>query len=172
MIALWQAAADTSPITFSNGGALRFNGAIYGPKAQLVITGNAQTPYATAIVVQTISLSNSGGISVGDPSPTPLSITASPATSAWTVNRAFPTTTLVPDGGDGNYTVTVTGLPAGLSFNAITLVVSGTPTTVGTTTATITVKDDLGDDPITQTYPITVNAAPSITTVSPYPTVR
>jgi len=29
-------------ITFSNGGALRFNGAIYGRRAQLVITGNAQ----------------------------------------------------------------------------------------------------------------------------------
>ncbi|MDQ1474926.1 MAG: hypothetical protein QOE62_155, partial [Actinomycetota bacterium] len=168
-VALWQAATDTSPITFSNGGALRFNGAIYGPKAQLVITGNAQTPYATAIVVQTISLSNSGGIMVGDPSPIPLSITASPPTSAWTVNRAFPTTTLVPAGGDGNYTVSMTGLPAGMAFNPITLVLSGTPTTAGTTSATIKVKDDLGDNAITVAYPITVNAVPSITTVSPLP---
>ncbi|MCU1467268.1 MAG: hypothetical protein JWM72_3196 [Actinomycetia bacterium] len=166
-VALWQAAADTSPITFSNGGALRFNGAIYGPKAQLVITGNAQTPYATSIVVQTIWLSNSGGITIGDASPTPLSTNASPPTGAWTVNRAFPTTTMVPAGGDGNYTVSMTGLPAGMAFNPTTLVLSGTPTTVGTTSATIKVKDDLGDDPIAVAYPITINTAPSITTASP-----
>ena len=50
-LVLWQAAADTQPISFSNGGALVFNGAIYGPKAQLQITGNAQTPIVTALVV-------------------------------------------------------------------------------------------------------------------------
>ena len=85
------------------------------------------------------------------------------------MNRAFPTTTLVPGGGDGNYTVTMTGLPAGMAFNPVTLVLSGTPSTVGATSATIKVKDDLGDNPITVAYPTTVNAVPSITTVSPLP---
>jgi hypothetical protein len=88
------------------------------------------------------------------------------------VNRAFPTTAMVPAGGDGNYTVTVTGLPAGMSFNPATLIVSGTPTAGGATTATITLKDGLGDTFAPQAYPITVNPAPAITTVSPLPTAE
>ncbi len=169
---LWQAGTDTSTIQFSNGGTIVVNGTLYAPKAALNISGGAVTPVVTHVAVLTLIMSNSGTLVIGTPSAIPLSISVSPVTGGGTVNRPFPTTTLVPDGGDDNYTVTVTGLPAGLSFNPVTLVVSGTPTTTGTTTATIKLRDDLGDDPLTQAYPITINAAPSITTTSPLPTAE
>jgi type II secretory pathway pseudopilin PulG len=168
-IALWQAAADTNAVTFNNGGTIVISGVLYAPGAQLSIVGGAIAPAIDIVVVKTIDISNSGDLVVGTPSAIPLSINASPVTGAWTVGRPFPTTTLIPDGGDGNYTVSVTGLPPGITFNPVTLVVSGTPTTLGTTTASIKLKDDLGDDPVNVTYPITINAAPSITTVSPLP---
>jgi Tfp pilus assembly protein PilV len=164
-LVLWQAAADTQAILWSNGGALVFNGAIYAPKAQLQITGNAQTPIVTALVVQTISLSNSGGITVGSASSTPLSI-ATPATiGPWTVNKAF-SATINAAGGDGNYIWSATGLPAGLTMNAGTGVISGTPTATGSSSVTVTLNDQLGDNAATKSYTLVINVAPSITTAS------
>ena len=168
-IAFWQAAADTTTISFSNGGALIFNGAIYAPKAQLNISGNAQTPLATALVVQTVVLSNSGGITVGSPSVPGLSISAPASLAAWTVNRPSYSQALLPAGGDGNYIWSATGLPAGLAFDPSGGVISGKPTAVGSSTVTVTLDDQLGDDTVTKSYTLTVHAAPSISTASPLP---
>lgn len=85
-ISVWQAAADTSTIVLDNGGAIIFNGTVYAPKAELNISGNAQTPVAWSIVVQTVVITNSGGIKIGA-SPVPLSITAPASLAPWTVNR-------------------------------------------------------------------------------------
>jgi type II secretory pathway pseudopilin PulG len=167
-IAVWQAAADTSTISFSNGGALTFNGVIYAPKAQLNISGNAQTPVATAIAVQTVVMTNSGGISIGA-SAVPLSVTAPASLQPWTVSRPYPSTTVTPAGGDGSYAWSATGFPNGMSINASTGVISGTPTVAGTTSVVVTLNDALGDDPDTQTYSLTINAALVISTVSPLP---
>ena len=64
---------------------------------------------------------------------------------------------------------TASPLPAGLSFNTGTRVISGTPTTAGTTTVTYTVTDDDGDSD-TDTFTITVSAAPVTTTAPGVPT--
>ena len=168
-IALWQAAADTQAVSFSNGGALVFNGAIYAPKAQLNITGNAQTPTVTSLVVGTVALSNSGGITVGTPSSPGLSISGPASLPAWAVNQPGYSATITGAGGDGHYSWAVTSgaLPAGLSLSSSTGVISGKPTATGSPSVTITLSDALGDTVATKTYTLTVNAAPTITSMTP-----
>jgi hypothetical protein len=87
----------------------------------------------------------------------------------WTVNQPYPTTTLTAAGGDGNYIWSITGLPAGMTLDANTGVVSGTPTAAGSFGGTLALNDLLGDTPFTTPYSLTINAAPSITTSSPLP---
>jgi prepilin-type N-terminal cleavage/methylation domain-containing protein len=98
-----------------------------------------------------------------------LSISGPASLAAWTVNRPYPSTTIVGAGGGGSYIWSASGLPAGMTINASTGVISGTPTAAGAPSATITLNDSLGDAPATQQYTVTINAAPSITTASPLP---
>ncbi len=164
---VWQAANDTSVISFSRGGTIRFNGTLYGPKAKLSVDGGAQAPVITAVVVQTILLSGGGGLVIGAPSPTPLSIGAPTfPPSTWTVNRPYPNLTLIANGGDGNPNWSVTGMPAGMTLNPTTGVVSGTPTVVAPGSATVTLTDALGDDPAVQSFVLNIVTAPSISTTA------
>jgi hypothetical protein len=118
-ISVWQAAADTQQVVFGNGAqTIVFNGALYAPKAQLNIVGGVQ-PKMTALVVQTVTVSNGITVSIGTPSAPPLAITG-PATppTTWTVNRAYPSTTLTASGGDGFLTWSVANLPPGMTADA------------------------------------------------------
>ena len=66
--------------------------------------------------------------------------------------------------GEGPLTFSATGLPAGVSIDGTTGVISGTPTTAGDSTATVTVTNDLGED--SEEYEITIEAAePVMTTI-------
>ena len=68
-----------------------------------------------------------------------------PVTQKWTQNTAIATTTLpAATGGNGSYTYTLTGLPSGLSFDATTRELSGTPTDNGDFTLTYTASDSWG----------------------------
>ena len=68
-----------------------------------------------------------------------------PATLQWAQNQAIPSTTLpAATGGNGTYTYTLTGLPNGLSFDATTRQLAGTPTGTGTFTLTYTATDSWG----------------------------
>src|SRR5436305_6875722 len=93
-------------------------------------------------------------------------VITSPLTACGTVGSAF------------SYTITATNnptsfsaspLPAGLSVNTSTGVISGTPTTAGTTNVTITASN--GASPCNtsaqQTLVITINAVPTISSLSP-----
>ena len=76
-----------------------------------------------------------------------------------TVGTPYSQTLAAGSGGDTPLTYAASPLPAGLSFNSSTRVISGTPTTAGSTNVTYTVTDDDGDTD-TDTFVITVAAAP------------
>jgi hypothetical protein len=82
--------------------------------------------------------------------------------TAWNRLTPFPSTTLTATPGTSPFTWTVSGLPAGLSTLPVsggtgaTLVISGTPTTKGPNTLSVTITDFAGST-VNQTYPIQIN---------------
>ena len=66
----------------------------------------------------------------------------------------------------GNWTVSVGSLPAGLSLNASTGVISGTPRTAGTSSFSVTVQDSLGGVSAAKALSLTIISGPIITTNS------
>jgi hypothetical protein len=167
-IAVWQAAADTQQLVIGNGaGSVAINGVMYAPKAQLAINGGV-VPSITQIVVQSMIINNGITLTVGSPSVPPLSITTT-SLPGWPVNTPSYSATLADTGGDGNeiWTVTTGTLPAGLSLNSSTGVISGKPTAIGTSSFTVTLNDALGDNPDTQALSIAINPIPAVTATNP-----
>ena len=76
-----------------------------------------------------------------------------------------PYTFTVPAAASGPVSFSATGLPAGLSIDPITGVISGTPTQAGVSTVTITINSPEGNS--TQT--ITVDVGPAVDRVTPVP---
>jgi hypothetical protein len=104
------------------------------------------------------------------------SITINPAptlgtlsSTAWTVNQATFSGTIGIAGGTGALSnLTVSGLPAGLSasLSGNTITISGTPTATGTfNTINVSARDSAGAT-ASGTFTITVNAAPTLGTLS------
>ena len=88
--------------------------------------------------------------------PTALALTPT-TVSDGTVGVLYTPVTITPSGGVGPYTLTQGGtIPPGMSFVPATGVLSGTPTTVGTYSFTVTVTDSTNVT-LTVTYPITIN---------------
>ena len=106
-----------------------------GSNVETLVTG-LDRPYSIAL-----------GIPPPTSPPSP-AITFTPRTIA---DQEFPVNTLitplqlpVATGGTPPYTYTLSPIPNGLNFNAATRLLTGTPTTVGTTNATYTVTDTTG----------------------------
>jgi hypothetical protein len=80
-----------------------------------------------------------------------------------TIYRGVPVIGLFLDakGGVGPYTITTTGAPAGLAFDAHTGLGSGTPTTIGHVIFTATVTDTIGP-PVTFNFAIDVKSRLSV----------
>ena len=121
--------------------------------------------------VQGLKVTGAGQARFGLPLPL---VTFSPSTlPAGLVGVSYPTTTLTAAGGTGPYVwstpwTSTTGLPSGLNINAAG-VISGTPTTAGTFTVTVTVFDSTKQAAstnytITITSPVPVAVADSYTT--------
>jgi hypothetical protein len=94
-------------------------------------------------------------------------ITVNPASLAnGTVGVAY-SATVTATGGTGSYTFSVTSgaLPAGLTLNPATGVLSGTPTTAATSSFTVTATDGASATG-SRAYSVTIGAAVAISTVS------
>ncbi|MGH3297803.1 MAG: discoidin domain-containing protein [Trebonia sp.] len=82
-----------------------------------------------------------------------------PGAETWTVSTAASLQVQASDSASGQtLTYSATGLPAGLSINSSTGLISGTPTATGTGSTTVTVKDTTGASG-SATFGWTVNAA-------------
>jgi PKD repeat protein len=127
------------------------------------------TPTAGGSYDATLTVTNATG-TVTDH----LTIVVSPAAPSFALPANLVTTVGVsasfnvrnPSGG-GTYTAT--GLPTGMSINASTGTISGTPTTAGNAAITVTATSSSGSDTVTGT--IIVNAAGAPTITSPLTTL-
>lgn len=109
---------------------------------------------------------NSADFSLAAPSPTAGAVGNGPAVGtvgdkSATVGEAIAPFTVTATGGTEPYSWSATGLPAGLSINSTTGEVTGTPTTAGVSTVTVT-AEDAADATAATTFKITVNPAGTI----------
>ena len=94
-------------------------------------------------------------------------ITLSPTTLlGGTVNTVYNQTVTASPAGSYTYAVTAGALPAGLSLNSATGAITGTPTTAGTTTFTITATG-AGGCTGSQAYSLTITSTPCTYTIAP-----
>ena len=126
------------------------------------------TPLSTSpATTYTISADNAGGlgtttVTISCINPTPPVISYTPSTNTYVVGTAISSLTPANTGGPSTSWSIATPLPAGLSFDTTTGIISGTPTAVSaTTTYSITATNSAGTGSTTVT--LTVNpSAPSI----------
>jgi uncharacterized protein (TIGR03437 family) len=148
----WTAAANETWLAISSSATGSGNGTV--TFAVAADSGTARTGSLT-IAGQTVSISESG--SAG---PTPLSIATIASLPIAPAGAAY-STLLTAAGGTPPYNWSSNGgLPAGLSLNATTGIISGTPTTTGAYSFIVTVTDSLGAS-TSQTFVISVAASGS-----------
>jgi type II secretory pathway pseudopilin PulG len=164
-IAVWQAAGNdtTLEICCNNNVAAHFDGVVYVPSALVLLhNGNISMRALIAFAVRWEAGGN-GGTTIGDAPPPP--VISSPSTLAsGTKNVPYASVTFGATGGAGMNTWSATGLPNGLSLDATSGVLAGTPTQSGTFTVHVTVEDVFGDT-AQRTYTLVVN--PPLTISAP-----
>ena len=152
------AAGGTAPYTWSATGlpaGLSIN-SISGVISGTPMSAGTSTASVTVRDSSSPQLAAATNLGITITPPTPVAITTTTLPSG-AVNSAY-SATVSASGGATPYSWFASGLPAGLSINASTGVISGIPTSPGTTTASITVTD--ATNPVHQTA--TANLSVSI----------
>jgi prepilin-type N-terminal cleavage/methylation domain-containing protein len=157
---IWQPKANTtSPMSITGQGHISLQGTIYAPSIEVDVAGNGTTPLIEALVAGAIGVPGNGNVGIGIPITSPTSL------RNWTVNRPYPSATFVTSGGQAPYTWSASGLPAGLTIDPATGVLSGTPTATGTANAVITVTDTTALSGLRR-YTFTINPNPVISPIA------
>ncbi len=118
--------------------------------------------------------------SLGGTNSTSFTVTINPALAITTtsplpqgeVGLAYSGLTFAASGGQSPYTWSATGLPGGLTLNASTGALGGTPTASGTFTVNVSLQDGTTSPPATVSKPFSLTIAPAltVTNVSPMTT--
>ena len=132
-----------------------------------VISGTPTTTGSDAAIVQATDSAGFTGSNSVEFSVVDLVTVTDPGDQSSDVHTAIAPLAIAATDSNPAATLTygATGLPAGLGIDPSTGTVSGTPTTVGVSTVTVTVRDSLGFSGTTG-FTWTVNGPPSITTTS------
>jgi hypothetical protein len=178
-LAIDQGQSVTINVTAVNDGGMGVTWTCSGPACTTLanvtttaVTFNASGPTGMATITATsksqVSVSGSVVVTVSAPpsiATTQAQVTAAPATAGVAYNFALTIT-----GGAGAITWSATGLPAdGLSINATTGAISGTPTAKGSVTFTATAKDSSAAGPQSSSVQLTItvnNPPPPVVTTT------
>ncbi len=131
-----------------------------GQTVTLKVTGTEDSSLATNFLLDDFALTTAGG---GNPQ-TP--VVTSPGNQTSSVGQSVSLQIQASDPQGDALTYAATGLPAGLSINTTTGKITGTPTTAGTTSVTVTAKDP-GGNTGSAVFSWTVGTAPSDSTRTP-----
>ena len=145
----WAAASNASFLTVTSGASGTGNGTV-----TYTVTANPGAARSGTLTIagQTYTVNQSAGTAGA------LTITSAPNLPPGTINATYPGASLSATGGTPPYSWSVSSgsLPAGLTLNASTGFISGTPTAAGSSTFSATVRDNVGGSQ-TQSFTITIN---------------
>ncbi len=166
----WTAAGDRTFNVLINGTQVLTNFDIYatagGQNKAVAESFTATASSAGAVTIQFVTVKDNAQVNgievspVGGGGGTGNTVTVTnPGAQTWTNGTAASLQIQASDSASGQtLTYSATGLPAGLSINSSTGLISGTPTATGTGSTTVTVKDTTGASG-SATFSWTVNAA-------------
>lgn len=121
-----------------------------GQTVTLKYTGTEDASLQTSFVLDDITIDVSGGTTSQNP------VVTNPGSQTSTVGQATSLQIQASDPQGDTLTYSATGLPAGLSIGSTTGLISGTPTTAGTYSVTVTARDP-GGNTGSATFSWTVN---------------
>jgi hypothetical protein len=164
---VWQDKNDTwSPMAFNGNGPLNLNGTVYAPSIEVQLNGTVDTA-VKSIIAASITFGGNHSVGVGEPPPQLVIFGPSslPDATAGTPYPCDATTTITASGGSGFNTFSASGLPAGMSINASTGRICGTPSIPGPVSFTVADTDSF-NEVATRGYTINVNGPLTILTGS------
>ena len=131
-----------------------------GQTVTLKITGTEDSSLATNFLLDDFSLTTTGTSNPQSP------VVTSPGAQSGAVGQAVSLQVQASDPQGDALTYSAAGLPAGLVIGAGTGKITGTPTTAGTSSVTVTAKDPAGNSG-SATFSWTITAAPADSTRTP-----